>query len=672
MVNLSTWVCILALLGAACSKAKHEGDTDTGDAVEEDAAVEADVVPDVPVDTETEAGDPAADIVEEETADTAEEDVVEEEFVDPFYTDDDGDGFSEFDGDCDDADDRIYPGATTHIEGIDYDCDGRREFLAKMLIAVDDAYDLCANGSSIGSGTSHRESEYWEMIMESGLNTVGVHGWDTVGVTAAFGMWIEVAGTEYFTWGDRAGEPDATPWRYFPTSGTAPQTTWCDQSFDDSTWGPARFADEVGDGAWLYQPDELARLGVTWLWDGNPPGLADSWFRIKLYLPTTDPVWATPGTPSCTLGTPQAVSDTTRRLYNGVDVAWTGSGWLDVFDQWIRGWSAGVDDDFTRLLAPDGTPLAAAVNINDTAATWWNTWPRCAWTGSGLGVFFEDGRSNRNTDIVYGHLTDASGSPTGADTRIDSTTSRQKYPAVAFSGSEFGVVWQDDRSGGWEIDFKRVSPSMAPVGTVTRLTDAPGMSRVPAIAWSGSEYGVVWEDDRDAGDFEIYFTRVSASGTETGSDVRLTSTPGQSIDPEIAWSGSEYGVVWQDDGWVNAEIGFLRLDPTGTPVGSAIRVTEDSHVSADPDIVWTGSSYGVVWRDGRSGNADIWLAVLSPDGTKIAGDDQVSDTADWSIYPSIAWSGSAFGVTWMEEEDQSVTGALPWYMDATFVTVTCP
>ncbi|MBW2263444.1 MAG: hypothetical protein JRG91_15875 [Deltaproteobacteria bacterium] len=663
-----------ALLASACSKTSQRGDADAADDPSDDVATEAtsDGATDAPDDAASEPDaveDPADEDVEEDASADPEE---EELPVDPFLTDDDGDGFSEWDGDCDDTNDEIFPGATTHIEGIDYDCDSRREFLAKILIAVDDAYDICVNGAALGSGTSHRESDYYELIMESGLNSVGVNGWDISGVTAAFGMWIEVAGTEYFTEGDRATEPDATRWRYFPTSGESPQVTWCDQSFDDSGWGPARFAEEVGDGAWLYQPDELARLGVTWLWDGNPPGLSDSWFRIKLYLPNVDPVWDAGSTPSCTPGTLQLVSDTTRRLYNGVDVVWNATQWLAVYDQWIRAWRAGVDDDFTRVLDPDGTPASAAVNINDTAATWWNTWPQAAWTGSTMGVFFEDGRSNRNTDIVYGHLTDASGNPTGTDTRIDSATSRQKYPAATFSGSEFGVVWQDDRNGGFEIYFKRVSESMSPVGSATRVTSTAGMSRVPSIAWSGSEYGIVWEDNRDAGDKEIYFARVGEGGSKIGSDVRLTTFTGQSLHPVITWSGSEYAVVWQDDGWVNSEIGFMRLDPTGALVGSMVQVTNDSNVSANPDIVWTGSSYGIVWRDNRSGNADIWLAILSPDGTKTAGDDPVSDTPDRSIHPAVSWSGSAFGVIWMEEEDQSVTTSNPWYMDAAFVAVTCP
>src|SRR6185436_5892816 len=41
--------------------------------------------------------------------------------------DDDGDGFTEASGDCDDADDTVHPGASDPEGGADQDCDGADE-----------------------------------------------------------------------------------------------------------------------------------------------------------------------------------------------------------------------------------------------------------------------------------------------------------------------------------------------------------------------------------------------------------------------------------------------------------------------------------------------------------------------------------------------------------------
>ena len=51
------------------------------------------------------------------------------DFVEDPTTDSDGDGFSELDGDCDDASAAVYPGAPEVCDDRDNDCDGRSDEL---------------------------------------------------------------------------------------------------------------------------------------------------------------------------------------------------------------------------------------------------------------------------------------------------------------------------------------------------------------------------------------------------------------------------------------------------------------------------------------------------------------------------------------------------------------
>ncbi|HSA33098.1 MAG TPA: hypothetical protein P5077_05175, partial [bacterium] len=226
------------------------------------------------------------------------------------------------------------PGSTVHQEGVDYDCDNRKEYQATMTLSVDDQLvELCANGTQFSSAEFGIYYGNWayadtyggpKLVLESGTNVIGVHGKDTGLAISSFVAVILVNGETIITDGvlppgdgneytPLDDEWDAAAWRYFPEAVPTPNADWCDKWFDDGDWGPAILAGKAGTAPEVYgnlgtDPWWGGACGLTqyercptafesyytdveegnepkWIWDYNPTQLADAWLRIRIVLP---------------------------------------------------------------------------------------------------------------------------------------------------------------------------------------------------------------------------------------------------------------------------------------------------------------------------------------------------------------------------------------------------
>ncbi len=214
-------------------------------------------------------------------------------------------------GDCDDTDPTIFPGQTAHKEGVDYDCDGKREYAAKLVVTVDDrAKEVCVNGAQLKLGANYdnwTKTDTYALVLESGPNSIGVSGEDTGMVITAMAAVLEVNGKRYPTRGVPGGkfykpaDPEwkATPWRYFPKDASTDKLGWCDRTFDDSAWGPAMRAAGSGSPSFLVGQASPWACGSDlctafpqsgadqpeWIWDPYPVSLQTAWIRTVVTLP---------------------------------------------------------------------------------------------------------------------------------------------------------------------------------------------------------------------------------------------------------------------------------------------------------------------------------------------------------------------------------------------------
>jgi hypothetical protein len=192
--------------------------------------------------------------------------------------------------------------------------------------------------------------------------------------------------------------------------------------------------------------------------------------------------------------------------------------------------------------------------------------PSVTVNGQTVHVVWTDFRDGPAGEIYYKCSTN-SGVNWGADTRLTDLPGESKFASVAVSGPAVHVVWTDFRDGNYEIYYKRSTDAGVSWGADTRLTNNIEWSRLPSVSVSGTVVHVVWIDNRDDLEYEIYYKRSTDAGLTWGADTRLTNTNGESLNPSVAVSGSAVHVVWTDQPEYWYYEVYYKRNPTGNITG---------------------------------------------------------------------------------------------------------
>jgi len=139
-------------------------------------------------------------------------------------------------------------------------------------------------------------------------------------------------------------------------------------------------------------------------------------------------------------------------------------------------------------------------------------------------------------------------------------------------------------------------------------------------------------DTMDFYNFQAYFARLTASGAKIGGDVRVSTTPWYTYDPDLIWTGAEFGIVWSAaDAVQEYEINLRRLDRFGLPVGPAASFINPGVQDSTPDLAWNGRGYAVNWGGfiSPSGSTEILFGGFACDCQDVDQDgDGVSSCTD--------------------------------------------
>ncbi|MEO0095719.1 MAG: T9SS type A sorting domain-containing protein [candidate division WOR-3 bacterium] len=243
-----------------------------------------------------------------------------------------------------------------------------------------------------------------------------------------------------------------------------------------------------------------------------------------------------------------------------------------------------------------------------------------AFGGTNYLVVWEDYR-NGSSPMIYGARVAQDGTVLdNAGIFISPGTPGAQRPSVAFDGTNYLVVWQDSRSGSTDIYGARVTTSGVLLDTLgIPISVLLGRQEDASVAFDGTNYLVVWSDDRDSPWPDIYGARVTTDGVvldPQGIPIS-TATEWQAL-PSVSFGGTNYLVVWDDcrneNDWniygARVTTDGVVLDPQGIPISTAVQLQHSTSVAFD------GTNYLVVWEDERSGTySDIYGARVSQNGT---------------------------------------------------------
>jgi hypothetical protein len=329
-------------------------------------------------------------------------------------------------------------------------------------------------------------------------------------------------------------------------------------------------------------------------------------------------------------------------------VASDGSNFLVVWYQ--------AGDIYGARITPTGSLIERIVISNATEG---QSFPEVDFDGSNYLVVWQDERNGNDIYDIYGTRVASSG--VVLDTSglaISTSTGNQMYPSVTFDDTNNLVVWQDHRSGDWDIYGTRVSFSGNIIDTAgLAISTAVSHQYSPKVAFDGVNYFVAWYDERNGSisSYDIYGTRVMQSGVviDTGGIAISTASSQQKV-PGIVVSDTNYLVVWED--WRDAGVSHYniygaRVNASGEVMDSlGFVVSTVGNEQKVPLSTFNGSNYFIVWQEYHSTYWDIYGTRVDPYGVTLDTPSiAISTLARDQSMPSVTFGEDKHLVVWQND-----------------------
>lgn len=277
----------------------------------------------------------------------------------------------------------------------------------------------------------------------------------------------------------------------------------------------------------------------------------------------------------------------------------------DIFARRLNGSGEVVGEDISisALFNKEVSPVVEANTTNGEYLVVWS---------------IQTGTDDFPLNQIVGKRLNATGTPTGTVISIGPDYGYQLHPALAYDSqrNRYLIVWQEQNAtGDFDIMGQRINGNGDLIGATIEVAVTSADQLVPRVAYNpdAQQYLVVWEDhSRDAeGAWDVRGQRLNADGGLVGAVLPIAETYlYHRLNPDVAYkSGArEYWVVWENEFQADDhDIFQRRIADDGSFPDIARSITNSDRFESRPAIA----------SDNAAGFVTAWEQDNSADDTGI-------------------------------------------------------
>lgn len=224
----------------------------------------------------------------------------------------------------------------------------------------------------------------------------------------------------------------------------------------------------------------------------------------------------------------------------------------------------------------DGSTWGSDVVISAGSTMAYN--PTIELNGTEIYIAWNDNRDG-NFEIYYRYSTDE-GLSWSPETRLTYTNDHSFAPSLAVSGTYIYVAWMEMSGGFFRVNTKGSLDAGMTWSEDVVATPLFSHAMFPNLCLSNSTLHLVWQDQR-SGHYDVYYNYSIPGWNCWFQETRLNEVSISSEHPFLAISGPAIHTIWSDYRDTNFEI-YYKRNPTGNLIGSVPSYDLNSRIYPNP------------------------------------------------------------------------------------------